>query len=248
MAKTKKSRKQTENTPHPWIGKTLLAGLTWLSEQGRVISQKQVYGAITQINPDEHSMEVDQPNGEFWTVPYYPETVMQARRGKYRCTSTGQEVVNPDLVTSWRLIQTEVGQFRGWQPNYLLYSEPVQPREWEFTPTYEREYLLYDIHQRGEQFIGKHLLIGIQYFEAEEGNPNGKFVGQEQRHGVIVRANPEDGIVLQLPDGSEFKMPPDLTMLEPAPRAEYRLRSTGEVVVNPDYGAAWAVYRDNKKP
>lgn len=244
MAKAKKSRKKDENN-HPWVGKSILAGLSWLDPQGRVTQQRQIFGIITRINEAEHSMEVDKPDGEFWVLPYYPETTMQPPHGKYRCRSNGLEVKNPDLLMSWRVEQTEGGEGGGWQPNFLPFSEPIEPREWEFTPHYDFEYLRKDVAQRGHEFIGKHLLIGIRYYEVDAAER--KFVGQEQLHGEIVRANPEDGIVIRQTNGEEFKMPPDLSMLEPAPKAEYKLRATGEVVVNPDYVATWAIDRPKKQ-
>jgi hypothetical protein len=244
MPKTKKSA-QSEATPsHPWEGKTILSGLTWQTESGQVLDQRQFYGIITRVNEAEHIMEVDLANGQFWQLPYYPEVTMKPPHGVYKCRASGQEVVNPDLLMSWRVTQTEGGQQRGWQPNFLLFSEPVQPPEWEFTLDHDPAYIQQDILERGSQYLGKHLLVGIQYYELD---PAGKTtVRVEQFHGEIVQANPSDGLVIRQPDGKAFKMPPDLTMLEPAPKAEFRLRATGEIVVNPDYVAAWAVDRRKK--
>jgi len=241
MAKTKKSQKKAQTTQHPWVGKSILAGLTWQNEQGRVMEQRQIYGVITGVKEAESTMEVDQAHGEFWTLPYYPETVMQPPHGTYKCRSTGEEVVNPDLLMSWRIMRTEGGEQRGWQPNFLLFSEPVQPPEWEFTRDHDAVYIQQDILQRGPQYLGKRLLVGIQYYEVE--GAKRKVFRVEQYHGEIVKANPVDGLVIRQADGEEFILPPDLTMLEPAPKAEFRLRATGEVVVNPDYIAAWAVDR-----
>ncbi len=244
MAKTKKSQSKVEKAHHSWVGKTILTGLTWQSQQGLVLDQRQFYGIITGVIEAEHIMEVDLANGEFYKLPYYPETVMQPPHGIYKCRSTGQEVVNPDLLMSWRVTQAEGGEQRGWQPNFLLFSEPVQPPEWEFTRHHDPEYIRQDIQQRGPQYLGKHLLVGIQYYQVE--GDRKKVVQQEQLHGEIVQANPVDGLVIRQPNGEEFKMPPDLTMLEPAPKAEFRLRLTGEVVVNPDYVVAWAVDQTKK--
>jgi len=36
-------------------------------------------------------------------------------------------------------------------------------------------------------------------------------------------------------------LPPEPEAYEPAPPGEYRLRSTGEVVVDPDYLTTWTV-------
>ena len=40
-------------------------------------------------------------------------------------------------------------------------------------------------------------------------------------------------------DGTDFTLPPDLSSTKRARQGEYKLRSTGEVVVNPDFLATW---------
>jgi len=89
-------------------------------------------------------------------------------------------------------------------------------------------------------FVGKHLLVGITYL-----NPADEPIEQKQAHGRILRINPGEGVVIALHDsGDEFKLPPDLGSFQVAPPGEYRLRGTGEVVVNPDLTCTWTV----KKP
>ena len=45
-------------------------------------------------------------------------------------------------------------------------------------------------------------------------------------------------------DGGELlTLPPDLRPFQPAPAGSYRLRSTGEVVLDPDYLATWTIRR-----
>src|SRR5205085_844425 len=84
----------------------------------------------------------------------------------------------------------------------------------------------------GPQYVGKRLLVGITVNTAA-----GEFVYQEQFHGVIVTAD-QGGVVVERADnGARVSLPPEL--MEAAP-GEYRLRATGEVVVNPDYLAKWA--------
>ena len=83
----------------------------------------------------------------------------------------------------------------------------------------------------GSQYVGKRLLVGISYED-----PDGELLRQEQFHGPIVAAS-ENGILLERSDtGERVSLPPQLT---PAPPGEYRLRSTGQVVVDPDYLARW---------
>ncbi len=86
-------------------------------------------------------------------------------------------------------------------------------------------------------YIGKHLLAGLAYR-----NSDGEVVKRIQVHGKITRIT-KDGIFFNRADGKgEFSLPPDLESLEPATQgAEYRLKSTGEVVRDVDYISNWII-------
>jgi len=88
-----------------------------------------------------------------------------------------------------------------------------------------------------EEFIGKHLLIGITFLDAEE-----NLIEQYQTHGKIASIDDSQGIVIEKADGTGcYAIPPDLNALHPAPAGEYRMRTTGEIVVNPDFISTWTV-------
>jgi len=77
--------------------------------------------------------------------------------------------------------------------------------------------------------------MGITYIDE-----NNNVLEQKQLHGIISRINSEEGIVVSLPNSEEeFKLPPDFRGFEPAPPGEYNLRSTGEVVIDPDFLTQW---------
>ena len=86
--------------------------------------------------------------------------------------------------------------------------------------------------------VGKHLLIGLTYVK-----DSGEFIEQKQLHGIVEQITKEAGIVLRLPDGSTFSLPPDLGGIQQAPPGTYRLRSTGEEVHNPDFLYTWTITR-----
>ncbi|HUO07316.1 MAG TPA: hypothetical protein VM008_03220 [Phycisphaerae bacterium] len=86
-----------------------------------------------------------------------------------------------------------------------------------------------------DDYIGKHLLVGLTYLDHD-----GAITRQLQLHGTITQIC-DEGIFIEQPDGEEFSLPPDPDSLRPAKPGEYRLRSTGEVVVNPDYLSNWEV-------
>jgi len=92
-----------------------------------------------------------------------------------------------------------------------------------------------------KSMIGLRVLAGLTYCDAE-GNP----IEQKQFYGVIESIS-EKGVVLKHPEtGVTFNLPPDLSNYKKASPGEYRLRSTGEVVVNPDILTTWVVEKPKK--
>jgi len=87
-------------------------------------------------------------------------------------------------------------------------------------------------------YIGKHVLIGISFVDAD-----GVLIEQIQTHGTILQIDPVEGIIVEKADRSGlFRLPPQPDSLEPAPGpGEYKLRSTGEVVIDPDFITSWTV-------
>lgn len=94
-----------------------------------------------------------------------------------------------------------------------------------------------------DKLLGKTVLIGITTLEAD-----GTFVEQTQMHGVIEKAD-QHGIVVALKgkrEGETWNMPPDMRAMQPAKAGEYQLRSTGEIVANPDFTATWTVHKPQR--
>ena len=88
-----------------------------------------------------------------------------------------------------------------------------------------------EVMDAGKAYIGKYLLVGITYLDSNE-----EVKKRIQLHGKITRITKEGIFFNRADDKGEFALPPDLQSLEPAPpRAEYRLKSTGEVVRDVDY-------------
>lgn len=89
------------------------------------------------------------------------------------------------------------------------------------------------------QHIGKRVLIGIKNIDKDD-----NLLDKKQYYGEIIRINQKEGIVVRLHGTQdEMNLPPRLEALEPAEPGDYRLRSTGEVVVDPDYISTWTVNR-----
>lgn len=84
-----------------------------------------------------------------------------------------------------------------------------------------------------DSILGKTILVGITDYDGV-----GNAVSQTQ-FCEKIEAVYQNGILLRLPDGSAYMLPPDLSSTKPAPPGSYRLRSTGEVIENPDYLSVW---------
>jgi len=94
-----------------------------------------------------------------------------------------------------------------------------------------------------ETVIGATVIVGLTTIGA-----SGQVAQQIQMHGTITKASPNDGIVIALAGkraGETYTLPPHLQALTPAKAGEYRLRSTGEVIVDPDYTTSWTINKPN---
>jgi hypothetical protein len=92
--------------------------------------------------------------------------------------------------------------------------------------------------------VGKVVLVGLTYLEAD-----GRLIEQQQFFGTVVSADSRKGILLALKGqraGEQYNLPPDTRAIEPASTAEYRLRTTGEVVTNPDYTVMFSIEKQAK--
>lgn len=91
------------------------------------------------------------------------------------------------------------------------------------------------------ELVGRTILLGLSFADAEG------YVTRTQRHGLIEIADPERGIATRLVapgqpwDGELYWLPPDLSSLSEAAPGAYRLRSTGETIVDPDFTASWEI-------
>lgn len=89
-----------------------------------------------------------------------------------------------------------------------------------------------------DTYVGKYILIGVTYLDHE-----GQLLEQIQMHGTVVSVSP-DGIAIALGGlrtGESWVMPPVLDSISPANPGIYNLRSTGEIIEDPDLLATWSV-------
>ncbi|WP_291590132.1 hypothetical protein [Comamonas sp. UBA7528] len=92
---------------------------------------------------------------------------------------------------------------------------------------------------------GKMILVGLNYFEESSEEP----FDQQQLFGRVVYADEREGILLSLEGiraGEQFNLPPDTRSFRAAQPGDYRLQTTGEVVVNPDFTVTFSIQKKAK--
>jgi hypothetical protein len=91
-----------------------------------------------------------------------------------------------------------------------------------------------------EAAIGKIILAGITYLAA-----GGKTVKRQVQYwGAITAVDGKVGVTIECGGkhaGEKLCLPPDMKVFVRAAPGEYRLRSTGEVVVDPDFSTRWTI-------
>ena len=92
-----------------------------------------------------------------------------------------------------------------------------------------------------DDLVGKLVLVGLTHEDRR-----GEVKGLEQFFGTVSAIDPCRGIALSLQgkrSGETKWLPPDTRAFQRAGKRQYRLRSTREVVSNPDYTAQWTLVR-----
>jgi len=95
--------------------------------------------------------------------------------------------------------------------------------------------------ERAKDMVGKRILVGLTYY-----NNDGVFIEQKQMHGKIVSANERKGFAIELEGsrkGETYWLPPDLRGFQDAKPGEYRERSTGEIIIDPDMIGTWDIFK-----
>jgi hypothetical protein len=96
---------------------------------------------------------------------------------------------------------------------------------------------------RAAELVGKHALVGLTYVDAD-----GTVRRQVQIHGRITAVDETIVTIRLYGSDQEFTLPPILEAFEPAEPGEYRLRGSGEVVVDPDLLAKFKITAPATKP
>lgn len=94
------------------IGKTLLVGLTSVSESGETLAKTQLYGTIIKSDKkkgisikieSEGSEEFKAYKNSIYVLPPDLRALSVAGEGVYSLKSTGEEIENPDLLAAYSI-------------------------------------------------------------------------------------------------------------------------------------------------
>jgi len=93
--------------------------------------------------------------------------------------------------------------------------------------------------------LGKVIVLGLTFVDEKQ-----ELIERKQMHGIIVSVDPKKGVEISLRGmraGEKYSLPPDLRPFQQkAPPGEYRLKETGEVIIDPDYAVSWTITRRSK--
>ena len=82
------------------IGKTVLAQLTYIDSDERILEKRQWFGVIEGVG---EMLEIrDRATGELRTLP---PRLLLAAPGEYHLHATGEVVRNPDFLTTWEVFE-----------------------------------------------------------------------------------------------------------------------------------------------
>lgn len=105
-------------------------------------------------------------------------------------------------------------------------------------PSFDDGHPPYDSSVAAE-LVGKTVLVGVTV-----NDKRGELKRHEQFFGKITAAEPTKGFTIELQGsraGETKTLPPATEAFFKAPPGTYKLRSTGESVVDPDYTSTWTL-------
>src|SRR5215831_13212749 len=81
------------------VGKILLIGVTYESNTGDMVEQKQFFGPITEISRKRGIVIQDEISGGTFALPPDLQNLHPAKKGNYTLKATGRIVTDPDYTT-----------------------------------------------------------------------------------------------------------------------------------------------------
>ncbi len=85
-----------------YVGKYILVGVTYLDHFGKEVERLQMHGVVESADTKGICISLSgKRQGESWVMPPTLDAISWASPGIYTLHSTGEEVENPDLLSTW---------------------------------------------------------------------------------------------------------------------------------------------------
>ena len=87
------------------LGKYMIIGITYLNKKGNIIKREQFYGKVI-ISDERRGIVIRrEKTGEELEFPPILDSIEKAKPGEYTLISTGEVIMNPDLLSTWIIEQ-----------------------------------------------------------------------------------------------------------------------------------------------
>ena len=228
-----------------FLGKTVVIGVSYL-ENKKIIGRQQYWGKIVTFN-DNDGLTIDyQDSGERYS---FPPTYGYLKKVKPDTTfilrGMAELLENPDYLLT--LFCTE--KYDGEADYYEYDDQPFDNHAIDTSTYVEGKYAMPELDPKmgndglvpfesEEQFIGKIILIGVNY-ELTKSD-----IYRHQYWGTIKAFNDSDGLVIDYRNTGELMIfPPGYDAIKKARKdVVFHLRSTDEVLEEVDYLIAMSIY------
>lgn len=95
--------KSDEKRVKSLLNKHIIIGLTYLDENEEIIERIQLHGIIIQVNKNEGVLVKLNNSDEEYNLPPDLSAIHEAPPGEYHFKTTGEVIINPDLMTTWTI-------------------------------------------------------------------------------------------------------------------------------------------------
>lgn len=94
------------------VGRRLLVGITFVDDAGQLIRREQAFGVVSEVadgvvtvlRAGTSAGEADGADPDPLLLPADESSFRPAPPGTYRLAGTGEEVIDPDFLTTWTVV------------------------------------------------------------------------------------------------------------------------------------------------
>jgi hypothetical protein len=103
-----------EDVAESLIGAVVLVGMTRISHEGKLLHRDQFHGVVVEVDREKGvclALGGARAGDHYW-LPPATEAFERAQPGTYTLHATGEEITDPDFLTTWTLTEPPEGAGR----------------------------------------------------------------------------------------------------------------------------------------